>query len=91
MSSKSGHVSERRLCRVIGFSRSVACRPLRAYADAMLLSERKTLAERDPRHFGPTLHDMLREAGLVRNHNRSYRVDCKERRRERTRKRKKLS
>ena len=67
---KSRNVSERRACRVIGFSRSAAWRKLQGRDDADLKSELKALAERYPRYGCPTLHDMLRSSGLVMNHKR---------------------
>ena len=43
---KSRNVSERRACKVVGFSRSAAWRPLQGRDDATLRSELKELAER---------------------------------------------
>ena len=71
---KSRNVSERRACRVIGFSRSAAWRKLQGRDDAVLRSELKVLAERYPRYGCPTLHDMLRSSGLVLNHKRTHRI-----------------
>ena len=88
---KSRNVSERRACRVVGFSRSAIWRPLQERDDAVLRDRLKTLAERYPRYGCPTLHDMLRTEGLVLNHKRTYRIYCEESLQVRTKKRKKLS
>jgi putative transposase len=88
---KSRNFSERRACQVIGFSRSAAWRQFQGRDDATLRSELKALAERYPRYGCPTLHDMLRSAGLVLNHKRTYRVYCEEGLQVRTKKRKKLT
>ncbi len=88
---KSRYVSERRACRIVGFSRSAAWRPLQGREDATLRTELKKLAERYPRYGCPTLHDMLRAAGIVQNHKRTYRVYREEGLQVRTKKRKKLT
>ncbi len=87
---KSRQVSERRACRVIGFSRSAIWRPLQGSGDAPLRAELKTLAEQYPKYGCPTLHDMLRTDGHVVNHKRTYRLYCEEGRQVRTKRRKKL-
>ncbi len=51
----------------------------------------KMLAEQYPRHGCPTLHDMLRAAGHVRNYKRTYRICCEEGLQVRTKRRKKLT
>ena len=71
---KSRHISERRACRVAGFSRSAAWRPLKARDDAALRQRLKELAERYPRYGYPTLHDMLALEGRVVNRKRTYRL-----------------
>ncbi|MEM1111917.1 MAG: IS3 family transposase [Pseudomonadota bacterium] len=88
---KSRNVSERRTCRVIGFSRSAVWRKLQGRDDADLRHELKALAERYPRYGCPTLHDMLRAEGLVLNHKRTHRIYCEEGLQVRTKKRKKLT
>lgn len=88
---KGRQVSERRACRVIGFSRSAAWRPLHDRPDKPLRDALKTLAERYPRYGCPTLHDMLRAQGLVINHKRTYRLYREEGLQVRTKKRKKLN
>ena len=71
---KSRRVSERRACRILGFSRSAIWSPLKGRDDAVLRERLKALAERYPRYGYPTLHDMLRAAGHVTNHKRTYRI-----------------
>ena len=92
----AGHVaselglSERRACRLVGVSRSVlryqSCRP----DDSPLRQRLKTLAEQYPKYGYPTLHDMLKTEGLVKNRKRTYRLYCEEGLQVRTKKRKKL-
>ncbi len=43
---RSRNVSERRACRIVGFSRSAAWRPLKGCKDEALRNRLKTLAER---------------------------------------------
>jgi putative transposase len=88
---KSRRVSERRACRLAGFSRSAAWRPLQGRNDARLRSRLKTLAERYPKYGCPTLHDMLVIEGEVVNSKRTYRIYCEEGLQVRTKKRKKIS
>jgi len=64
---KDRRVSERRACRLTGFSRSAAWYPLKGRDDADLRTRLRTLAERYPRYGYPTLHDMLKREGLVQN------------------------
>ena len=87
---KSRHVSERRACRLTGFSRSSAWYPLKGRNDDELRSRLKSLAERYPRYGYPTLHDMLRQEGLVQNAKRTYRLYREEGLQVRTKRRKKL-
>jgi putative transposase len=88
---KSRNVSERRACRVIGFSRSAAWRTLQGRNDDALRQRLKALAEQYPRYGFPTLHDMLRAEGMVRNHKRTARIYREEGLQVRTKKRKKLT
>ena len=88
---KSRRVSERRACRLTGFSRSVAWRPLQGRNDARLRSRLKALAEQYPKYGCPTLHDMLVIEGEVVNKKRTYRIYCEEGLQVRTKKRKKLT
>jgi putative transposase len=74
----------------MGFSRSAIWRPLQGREDADLRSELKVLAEKYPKYGCPTLHDMLRTAGHVENHKRTYRIYCEEGLQVRTKRRKKL-
>jgi putative transposase len=88
---KSRRVSERRACRLTGFSRSAAWRPLQGRNDARLRSRLKTLAEQYPKYGCPTLHDMLVIEGEVVNKKRKYRIYCEEGLQVRTKKRKKVT
>lgn len=88
---KSRQVSERRACRVVGFSRSAAWRELKGRDDQVLRSRLKGLAEQYPRYGYPTLHDMLKAEGLVINAKRTYRIYREEGLQVRTKRRKKLT
>lgn len=87
---KSRQVSERRACRVVGFSRSAMWRPLQGRDDGPLRAELKALAEQYPKYGCPTLHDMLRTEGHVVNHKRTRRLYREEGLQVRTKRRKKL-
>ncbi len=87
---KNRRFSERRACRLVGFSRSAFWRPLKERDDQALRSRLKTLAERYPRYGYPTLHDMLKTEGLVINSKRTYRLYREEGLQVRTKRRKKL-
>ncbi len=87
---KDRRVSERRACRLTGFSRSAAWYPLKGRDDAELRKRLKTLAERYPRYGYPTLHGMLRREGLVQNPKRTYRIYREEGLQVRAKQRKKL-
>ena len=87
---KSRRVSERRACRLVGFSRSAAWRPLTGRNDARLRSRLKILAERYPKYGCPTLHDMLVIEGEVVNRKRTYRIYREEGLQVRRKRRKKL-
>jgi len=88
---KDRRVSERRACRLTGFSRSAAWCPLKGRDDVELRARLKVLAERYPRYGYPTLHDMLKTEGLVINPKRTYRIYREEGLQVRTKKRKKLN
>jgi len=88
---KSRRVSERRACRVIGFSRSAAWYCLKGRNDGNLRARLKVLAERYPRYGYPTLHDMLKAEQLVVNRKRTYRIYREEGLQVRTKRRKKLT
>jgi putative transposase len=88
---KGRRVSERRACRLTGFSRSAAWYQPQGRDDAGLRSRLKALAERYPRYGCPTLHAMLRAEGLVRNHKCTYRIYRQEGLQVRTKRRKKLN
>jgi len=88
---KSRQYSERRACRLVGLSRSVAWYCLKGHNDMGLREQLKTLAEQYPRYGCPTLHDMLRAAGHVTNHKRTYRIYREEGLQVRTKRRKKLT
>jgi putative transposase len=88
---KRRHYSERRACRLVGLSRSVAWYRLQGRDDTALRGQLKTLAEQYPRYGCPTLHDMLRAAGHVTNHKRTYRIYREEGLQVRTKRRRKLT
>lgn len=87
---KNRRYSERRACRLVGFSRSATWRTLKVCNDEPLRTRLKTLAERYPRYGYPTLHDMLKTEGLVTNPKRTYRIYREEGLQVRTKRRKKL-
>jgi len=87
---KNRRYSERRACRVVGMSRSVAQYRLQGRNDTQLRARLKTLAERYPRYGYPTLHDMLKAEGRVINPKRTYRIYREEGLQVRTKRRKKL-
>ena len=87
---KTRRISERRACRLIGFSRSAAWYWPKRRDDDRLRARLKVLAEQYPRYGCPTLHDMLVIEGQVINHKRTYRIYCEEALQVRTKKRKKL-
>ena len=86
---KSRRFSERRACRLVGFSRSAAWYQRKGRNDSTLRAHLRTLAERYPRYGYPTLHDMLRAEGLVINRKRTYRLYREEGLQVRTKRRKK--
>lgn len=88
---KSRQFSERRACRLIGFSRSAAWRSLKGRNDQELRSRLKALAEQYPRYGCPTLHEMLRTQGHVVNHKRTERIYLEEKLQVRSKRRKKLT
>jgi putative transposase len=88
---KSRRVSERRACRLAGFSRSAAWRPLQGRNDGRLRSGLKRLAAQYPKYGCPPLHDMLVIEGQVVNKKRTYRIYREEELQMRTKKRKKIS
>ena len=88
---KSRRYSERRACRLVGFSRSACWRPLQGRDDLVLRQRLKALAERYPRYGYPTLHDMLRTEGAVVNRKRTYRIYREEGLQLRTKHRKELT
>lgn len=87
---KGRRISERRACRLAGFSRSAAWRPLQGRDDARLRARLKHLAERYPKYGCPTLHDLLAIEGEVVNRKRTYRIYREEGLQVRTKKRNKL-
>ena len=87
---KNRRFSERRACRLVGFSRSAAWSRLKGRDDGALRARLKTLAERYPRYGYPTLHDMLKTEGHVINRKRTYRIYREEGLQVRTKRRKKL-
>ena len=87
----SRRISERRACRLAGFSRSAAWRPLQGRDDVRLRARLKQLAEQYPKCGSPTLHDLLAIEGEVVNRKRTYRIYREEGLQVRTKKRKKLA
>lgn len=87
---KNRRISERRACRLVGFSRSTTWYQPQGRDDAALSARLKTLAEKYPRYGDPALHGMLRLEGLVRNRKRTYRLYREEGLQGRTNRRKKL-
>ena len=87
---KNRRVSERRACRLIGFSRSAAWYRPKGRDDGVLRARLKRLAEQYPRYGYPTLHGMLQLEGLVVNRKRTYRLYREEGLQVRTKRRKKL-
>lgn len=87
---KRRRFSERRACRVVGFSRSASWYQLKGRDDQALRQELITLAERYPRYGYPTLHDMLRMREQVINRKRTYRIYREQGLQVRTKRRKKL-
>jgi putative transposase len=87
---KNRRISERRACRLVGFSRSAAWYQPRGRDDAALRARLRKLAEQYPRYGYPTLHGMLRLEGLVTNPKRTYRLYREEGLQVRTKRRKKL-
>ena len=67
--------SERRVCRVVGQSRTTQRYVKRRPADeAKLLSEMRQIARRRPRFGSPRMHDALRKRGWTVNHKRVERL-----------------
>ena len=87
---KRRHVSERRACRLTGFSRSAAWYRLKGHDDDALRARLRALAQQYPRYGYPTLHHMLRAEALVINPKRTYRIYREEGLQVRTKRRKKL-
>ena len=87
---KSRRVSERRACRLVGFSRSAAWYRLQGRNDGPLRARLKSLAEKYPKYGYPTLHDLLVLEGRVVNRKRTYRIYREEGLQVRTKKRKKI-
>ena len=83
-------MSQRHGCRLIKLSRSTLRYRKKPSNDGKLRDRLKELAEQYTRYGCPTLHAMLRNEGLVRNHKRTHRIYCEEGLQVRTKKRKKL-
>jgi putative transposase len=71
--------SERRACRLMTLSRSVARYRRLGRSDTVLRERLKALAQEYPRYGCPTLHDLLKTEGQVINIKRTYRLYCEER------------
>ena len=70
--------SERQGCRLMGVSRSTVRYQASGRDDLALRRRLKELAEKYPRYGYPTLHDMLRMEGMVKNRKRTYRIYSEE-------------
>src|SRR6056297_1475983 len=88
---KNRRVSERRACRLVGFSGSAAWYRPKGRNDGSLRARLKALAEQYPRYGYPTLHGLLRSEGVVKNPKRTYRIYREEGLQVRTKRRKKLN
>ena len=86
----TGVSSQRRACRLVGLSRSVARYEPVERDDLELRSQLKALAQSYPRYGYPTLHQLLRDDGYVVNHKRTYRIYREEGLQVRTKRRKRL-
>jgi putative transposase len=86
-----GLSSERRACRLITLSRSVARYRRLGRTDSALRGRLKALAQTYPRYGCPTLHDMLRIEGQVINFKRTYRIYREEQLQVRRKRRKRLN
>jgi putative transposase len=83
-------LGERRSCRIVGLSRSVAqYRPI-ARNDTAVIARLRMLATEHRRYGCPRLHAMLRREGLVVNHKRTERLYRGEGLQVRTKRRRKL-
>ncbi len=85
-----GLASERRACRLLGLSRSVARYRSRRPDDSPLRSRLRTLATQYPRYGYLTLHALLRAEGRVVNRKHTYRLYREEGLQVRTKRRSKL-
>jgi putative transposase len=83
-------LGERRSCRIVGLSRSVAqYRPVMR-EDGAVIARMQVLATEHRRYGCPRLHAMLRREGLVVNHKRAERLYRAEGLQVRMKKRRKL-
>ncbi len=83
-------ISERRICRIVGLSRSVPQYTPAPKDDAALVGRMKELASENRCYGCLRLHAMLRREGLVANRKRTYRLYIEEGLQARTKKRRKL-
>lgn len=84
------HLSERRACRIVGLSRSVAQYQPRESNDDVVRDRLKELAAENKRYGYKRLHVLLKREELVINHKRTYRLYREENLQVRTKKRRKL-
>lgn len=82
--------SERRACRLLGLSRSVARYQSCRADDSALRGRLRALAEQYPRYGYLTLHDLLHAEGRVINRKHTYRLYREEGLQVRTKRRRKL-
>lgn len=87
---ETGQRSERQGCRRLDVGRSTVRYQSKGRDEAALRARLKELAQEYPRYGYPTLHDMLRDEGLVKNSKRTYRIYTEEQLQVRRKKRKKL-
>jgi putative transposase len=83
-------LSERIACRLLGLSRTAYRYEPKQSSDKVLRERMKELAVPYPRYGYLLLHGLLKNAGLVQNKKRTYRIYSQEGLQVRTKKRKKL-
>ena len=83
-------LDERRSCRIVGLSRSMAQYRLAARDDGAVVARMRALASEHRRYGCPRRHAMLRREGLVVNHKRTERLYRAEGLQVRTKRRRKL-
>ena len=87
---ETGQRFERQGCRLLDVGRSTVRYQSKGRDEAARRARLKELAQEYPRYGYPTLHDMLRDEGLVKNSKGTYRIYTEEQLQVRRKKRKKL-